>query len=69
MNPARSGDTKLIYWMVKTKIDFYYEDYRSVAGYCEIIKKALGEHGDELREAAKNPTNQWLRNVKTYIGV
>ena len=66
-NPARSGDQMLIYWMNKGTVDFYQEDYRSAGSQVKIIQKALKMYGDELRQAARSPTNRWLRNVKTYL--
>jgi hypothetical protein len=67
-NPARSGDKKRIAWMTKSDEEFYFEDYRSVAGQIDIITAALKEHPD-LRKAASvdAPGNQWLRNVKKYL--
>jgi hypothetical protein len=67
-NPPRSGDTKVIAWMTASLEEFYYEAYRSRAGQCAIITLALELGGDRLREAAKNPTNRWLRNVAVYLG-
>lgn len=31
-NPARSGDSKVICWMVQDREDFYYDHYRSLSG-------------------------------------
>ena len=66
-NPARSGDSKEICWMTKGKDDFYHEEYRSVHAQIEIITEALRLCGDELREAAERPKNQWERNVRIYL--
>jgi hypothetical protein len=80
MNPARSGDTQERAWMVKGKIDFYHEDYRSVDGQIAIFELALqGSHSLELRKEMVNFTStfrvyldgreqgtRWLRNLKTY---
>jgi len=66
-NPARSGDQKEIAWMVKSKDDFYYEDYSTVSAQCSIISEALTIFGDTLRVAALTPTNKWLRNVRAYL--
>ena len=67
-NPSRSGDTKLICWMVKPREDFYYEDYRTVEAMSAIIESALaGEDGDALRKAGKAPRNSFERNVAVYL--
>jgi hypothetical protein len=66
-NPARSGDQKEICWMIMPKDDFYFEVYRTPREYIEIIIIALDLYGDELRDAVRSPTNNWLRNVKTYL--
>ena len=47
--------------------DFYFENYRTVEAQCAFIAIALQRFGDELRSAAKTPTNQWLRNVAVYV--
>ena len=38
-NPARSGDSKVICWMMQDKEDFYYDHYRSLAGQvgCSLV--------------------------------
>ena len=67
-NPARSGDTMAVAWMVKSKGDFYYEEYRSVAGQRRIIELALeSEHGPQLQKDAKSPKNRWEMNVSLYL--
>ena len=66
-NPASSGDQQAICWMVKSKEEFYFENYRTVTGFSEIILKALTEHGPQLVDDAKQGSNQWLRNVQTYL--
>jgi hypothetical protein len=66
-NPARSGDKKAICWMTKGHEDFYYEDYRTPQAQQEIIRIALGKWGEELRTAAKDPSNLWERNVSVYL--
>ena len=38
--------------MVKSKDDFYYEDYSTVSAQCSIISEALTIFGDTLRVAA-----------------
>ena len=61
-NPARSGDKKDICWMVKSKGDFYHENYRNVGSQCEMIKWALDVFGDELRdEAMDNRKDPFLK--------
>ena len=67
LNPARSGDKQDICWMINTLDDFYHEKYRSVEGQSEIILLALEYFGDDIRHAAKQPTNRFLRNVKAYL--
>lgn len=67
-NPARSGDTRDICWMVASRKEFYHETYRSPKGQISIIEHALRLHGDKLRRAAELPTKKWHRNVKTYCG-
>jgi hypothetical protein len=68
-NPARSGDTQVICWMTQGKEDFYYDEYRSIEGYCDIIEIALNseDFGDDLVAAIRAPHNSWLRNVKKYV--
>jgi hypothetical protein len=56
---------------MKSKGNFFYEDYRSVAGQTGIYELALDAcAGDEARLALqielKNPSNRWFRNLKTY---
>jgi hypothetical protein len=53
--------------MVKGKYDFYHENYRTVDAQFAIFTRALQEHGDQLRQAAQNPTNRWLRNLRVYL--
>ena len=69
-NPARSGDRRDICWMTKTKEDFYYEEYRSIAFQIRIFRAALDIYGDELRYAAMDAIhpNRWLANLAKYIG-
>jgi hypothetical protein len=66
-NPARSGDNKEICWMTKSADDFYHEEYRTPTAQREIIADALQLGGRELRAAAECPTNEWQRNVRTYM--
>jgi hypothetical protein len=66
-NPARSGDNKEICWMTKSADDFYHEEYRTPTAQREIIADALQLGGRELRAAAECPTNEWQRNVRTYL--
>ena len=67
LNPARSGDKLDICWMVHTLDDFYHEKYHTVEGQREIIRLALDYFGDDIRQAAKQPTNGFLRNIKAYL--
>ena len=66
-NPARSGDSKVICWMVKNKFDFYYEEYRTVDAMVSIVQTALDLHGNDLRRAASAGTTSFLKNVATYL--
>jgi hypothetical protein len=66
-NPARSGDKKLTCWMMMSKEDFYYNEYRSLTGQMEIMEIALRARPTLAKEAC-DPTNRFHRNIKAYLG-
>ncbi len=65
-NPARSGDTQRIAWMLLNFDDFYFDKYRRE--YHRVIAKALElfPHLQEMSlELAKT---RWEHNVALYNG-
>ena len=71
MNPSRSGDTELIYWMFKNRGDFYYEDFRTVACQTAIIESALRDFPELAKQIkdTRRGKSRWLRNVEIYLGM
>jgi hypothetical protein len=65
MNPARSGDTKPIAWMLLEKVDFYFDQYRK--NYGSLMKMAVTMY-PELRALATTVANDnWERNIQKHL--
>ena len=65
--PARSGDAFQVFWMTRTKEEFYYEVVRSVAAQKAVIAIALSADRAGVVAASAEKRNVWGRNAALYL--